>query len=211
MCRAIDLLILIQTEASKVVPPDTDAARLAFDKEKLSWELAFFRRYYGNYRQLPLPEDQGLIEECNRLAEELASYPRFLCHRDYHVRNLMVKDEEVHIIDFQDARQGPALYDLVSLLKDSIQLTPEEVEWYIGYYVNQSKSAYSPALLEDESPSETVRSDDRPTAAESARHIRLPDYGTGKLHLRAIRGRFSSPGLASLAVPSGIPLYSIPC
>lgn len=149
MCRAIDLLILIQTEASKVVPPDTDAARLAFDKEKLSWELAFFRRNYGNYRQLPLPEDQGLIEECNRLAEELASYPRFLCHRDYHVRNLMVKDEEVHIIDFQDARQGPALYDLVSLLKDSIQLTPEEVEWYIGYYVNQSKAAYSPALLED--------------------------------------------------------------
>ncbi len=149
MCRAIDLLIIIQTEASKVVPPNTEAARLAFDEEKLSWELAFFRRYYGNYRQLPLADDQGLIEESGRLAEELASYPRFLCHRDYHVRNLMVKDGEVHIIDFQDARQGPALYDLVSLLKDSIQLTREQVDWYIGYYVNQSKAAKSRALLDD--------------------------------------------------------------
>ncbi len=149
MCRAIDLLILIQTEATKVVPPKTEAARLAFDREKLSWELAFFRRYYGNYRQLALPDDQGLIEESGRLADELASYPRFLCHRDYHVRNLMVKDEEVHIIDFQDARQGPSLYDLVSLLKDSIQLTPEQVDWYIGYYISQSRAVNSPALLEE--------------------------------------------------------------
>ena len=149
MCRAIDLMILIQTEATKVVPPQTEAARLAFDKEKLSWELAFFRRYYGNYRHLPLPEDQGLIEESTRLAEELASFQRFLCHRDYHVRNLMVKNEQVFIIDFQDARQGPALYDLVSLLKDSIQLTPQQVEWYFGYYVNRSRAENSPALLEE--------------------------------------------------------------
>ncbi len=149
MSRAIDLMILIQTEATKVVPPQTEAARLAFDKDKLSWELAFFRRYYGNYRHLPLPEDQDLIEESGRLAEELASFPRFLCHRDYHVRNLMVKNEQVYIIDFQDARQGPALYDLVSLLKDSIQLTPQQVEWYFGYYVNQSRAENSPALLEE--------------------------------------------------------------
>lgn len=149
MCRAIDLMILIQTEATKVVPPQTEAARLAFDKEKLSWELAFFRRYYGNYRHLPLPEDQGLIEESTHLAEELASFQRFLCHRDYHVRNLMVKNEQVFIIDFQDARQGPALYDLVSLLKDSIQLTPQQVEWYFGYYVNRSRAENSPALLEE--------------------------------------------------------------
>ncbi|HXK58876.1 MAG TPA: phosphotransferase, partial [Acidobacteriota bacterium] len=123
-------------------------ARLAFDKEKLAWELAFFRRYYGGYRQLALRENQELIEECNRLAEELASYPRFLCHRDYHVRNLMIKNEQMYIIDFQDARQGPALYDLVSLLKDSIQLEPYEVDWFFDYYIDRSRAVSSPALLE---------------------------------------------------------------
>jgi len=148
LCRAIDLLIAIQTEAHKVVPPHTEAARLAFDKEKLAWELAFFRRYYGGYRQLALRENQELIEECNRLAEELASYPRFLCHRDYHVRNLMIKNEQMYIIDFQDARQGPALYDLVSLLKDSIQLEPYEVDWFFDYYIDRSRAVSSPALLE---------------------------------------------------------------
>ena len=41
-----------------------------------------------------------------------------VCHRDYHSRNIMVVNEEVVVIDFQDARMGLPQYDLVSLLED---------------------------------------------------------------------------------------------
>jgi hypothetical protein len=58
---------------------------------------------------------------------ELASEPRVLCHRDYHSRNLMWKDGQLFIIDFQDARMGPDTYDLVSLLRDSYVDLPESV------------------------------------------------------------------------------------
>jgi aminoglycoside/choline kinase family phosphotransferase len=146
---AIDLLIKIQTDAARACRSDTEAARLAFDEEKLAWELAFFRRYYGEYRKLPLAEREELVEESVRLARELAAYPRFLCHRDYHIRNLMVKDKRIYIIDFQDARQGPASYDLVSLLKDSIHLGAEEVTWFTRYYLDRSCALGSPALLDD--------------------------------------------------------------
>jgi N-acetylmuramate 1-kinase len=148
LTRAIDLLITIQTEGSRAVDPQSDACRLAFDEEKLNWELGFFGRHYGAYRQLPLPEDPQLGMELARIAQELAAYPRSLCHRDYHVRNLMLKNEQLFIIDFQDARQGPASYDLVSLLKDSIQLSSEEVDWFVDYYLSQRSSGSAPSLRE---------------------------------------------------------------
>ena len=60
------------------------------------------------------------------LVAELAAEPRVLCHRDYHSRNLMLHDDRLYIIDFQDARMGPDTYDLVSLLRDSYVDLPEQ-------------------------------------------------------------------------------------
>ncbi|HYV07211.1 MAG TPA: phosphotransferase, partial [Blastocatellia bacterium] len=39
-------------------------------------------------------------------------------HRDYHARNLMMRSGEMFIIDHQDARMGPASYDVASLVGD---------------------------------------------------------------------------------------------
>lgn len=45
--------------------------------------------------------------------------PRVFVHRDLHCRNLMVlADDSLAVIDFQDAFAGPCLYDLVSLVQD---------------------------------------------------------------------------------------------
>jgi aminoglycoside/choline kinase family phosphotransferase len=40
-------------------------------------------------------------------------------HRDFHCRNILIKDTEICLIDFQDALIGPITYDLVSYLKDA--------------------------------------------------------------------------------------------
>jgi hypothetical protein len=50
----------------------------------------------------------------------------------------MMTQDELYIIDFQDARWGPASYDLVSLLKDSIDLTDESVAEHIDDYLSRS-------------------------------------------------------------------------
>ena len=78
----------------------------------------------------------ALRREFAILIEALASEPRVLCHRDYHSRNLMLHDEQLYIIDFQDARMGPDTYDLVSLLRDSYVDLPEQtVDELIAYFL----------------------------------------------------------------------------
>ena len=59
--------------------------------------------------------------------EEAAAGPQALCLRDFHAGNLMWLParsdggswRRVGLLDFQDARAGPAAYDLVSLLQDA--------------------------------------------------------------------------------------------
>ncbi len=112
---------------------------MAFDEEKLNSELLFFNRHFlEGYRKLKVTQEESLMEEFTRLSTELAGLPRLLCHRDYHVRNLMLKEGKMYIIDFQDARQGPPSYDVVSLLKDSIELDTQEVDEYRDYYLSKA-------------------------------------------------------------------------
>jgi hypothetical protein len=85
---------------------------------------------------LPAPARQALREEFAAIVEELAAEPRVLCHRDYHSRNLMLHENRLVIIDFQDARMGPDTYDLVSLLRDSyVDLDEAAVDELIAYFL----------------------------------------------------------------------------
>lgn len=120
--QAISLIADIQAATPKAIEMKSIASRLAFDEAKLSWELQFFmEHYFGSLRQETLTHGEAaeLKVEMNDIAAELSARPRVLCHRDYHAANLMVdKKNRLRIVDHQDARLGPASYDLVSLLLD---------------------------------------------------------------------------------------------
>jgi N-acetylmuramate 1-kinase len=141
--EAVSLVEILQRQGH-----DFDAARfipyrIAFDIEKLTWELEFFVKHFlVAYRGAQLSEGvrQDLMSEWSAIADELSSEPRVLCHRDYHSRNLMWHDGRLHLIDFQDARLGPDTYDLVSLLRDSyVDLTDLEVDDLIAYFLALKK------------------------------------------------------------------------
>ena len=134
--EAIDHIVRIQRQGSPRILPHYQATGLAFDREKLEKEFAFFQIHYlRNYRQLEENNFPSLGKEYSRIAVELAALPLVLCHRDYHVRNLMLFKDKLYVIDFQDARWGPSSYDLASLLKDSCKLAATEVEKYIDYFL----------------------------------------------------------------------------
>jgi aminoglycoside/choline kinase family phosphotransferase len=113
--------------------------RIAFDVEKLTWELDFFAKHFiEGYRGAAFSpaEREALAAEWRSIVDELANEPRVLCHRDYHSRNLMLSDGSLHIIDFQDARMGPDTYDLVSLLRDSyVDIADRELDELIAYFL----------------------------------------------------------------------------
>jgi hypothetical protein len=123
---------------------------VAFDVDKLTWELEFFVKHYlVAYRGATLRDDtrDALRQEWAAIVSELAAEPRVLCHRDYHSRNLMLHGGSLYIIDFQDARMGPDTYDLVSLLRDSyVDLTPSQVDELIETFLSHTRgSRVSPA------------------------------------------------------------------
>lgn len=129
--QATELILDIQKTTPTAIAENSIAARLAFDEEKLFWELNFFyENYFVNYlQQRP---DAGtetlLLGEFSALAQRLARAPRVLCHRDYHSRNLMWHHNHLVVIDHQDARMGPATYDLVSLLGDPYAALDESLQ-----------------------------------------------------------------------------------
>lgn len=128
--QAINLIANIQAVTNKAFELDSIASRLAFDEEKLVWELDFFIKHYFESLRGETLSDVATINlktELTEVAEELAARPRALCHRDFHAANLMLdRAGKLRIIDHQDARMGPASYDLVSLLLDRISEPPAE-------------------------------------------------------------------------------------
>jgi N-acetylmuramate 1-kinase len=130
--QAISLIAQIQAATARAAERKSIASRLAFDEAKLAWELGFFfEHYFGSLRgeELPHGEAAELKVEMNDIAAELSARPRFLCHRDFHASNLMVdRKNKLRIVDHQDARMGPASYDLVTLLLDRQPQPPSLAE-----------------------------------------------------------------------------------
>ena len=138
--EAVALVASLQRRGAEFASPDYLPYGIAFDEEKLTWELQFFMRHFLEaYRGVDAHRHasrQALDLELTALARELAAEPRVLCHRDYHSRNLMLHDGRLHMIDFQDARMGPDTYDLASLLRDSyVDFTEAQVDELLAYFL----------------------------------------------------------------------------
>ena len=137
--EAVSFVDTIQRRGRELHDPKYLPYGIAFDVEKLTWEMDFFIKHFLEaYRGVHFQgsDRDALRSELGRIVQELADEPRVLCHRDYHSRNLMLKADRLCIIDFQDARLGPDTYDLASLLRDSyVDLPWPVVDDLIAYFL----------------------------------------------------------------------------
>ena len=113
---------------------------IEFSVEKLMWEFQYMRKHLiqGLLKISLSATEERQINECfDDICQRLYKLPQVVCHRDFHSRNVMIKHGRIFIIDFQDARMGPAVYDLVSLLYDSyVSLKPETISQLLEYYAD---------------------------------------------------------------------------
>lgn len=102
--------------------PKAPFVKLSFDEEKYLFELNHTKEFFlEKYLLTSLtPAEQKLLDNFHQdLIDRLLGHPQVFCHRDFHTRNIMVKeDQTLALIDYQDARMGSCFYDLVSLLED---------------------------------------------------------------------------------------------
>lgn len=143
--HALDILITLQNPETPLPRESCLAFRLAFDVDKLMWEMDFFVTHMlkGMRGQtLPSTVEAALRGQLWKLTAILARQARVLTHRDYHSRNLMLHEGRLRVIDFQDARLGPCQYDLASLLCDSYVVLPSDLrEKLFTYYLDRKAEA----------------------------------------------------------------------
>jgi aminoglycoside/choline kinase family phosphotransferase len=109
----------------------------SYDRALLERELGIFEEWFlGHYLDIEIPAPLWQNVQ-TLLIDSALEQPVTLVHRDYHSRNLMVlADNDLGVIDFQDAVLGTITYDLVSLLRDCyIAWDEEQVErWMTVHY-----------------------------------------------------------------------------
>lgn len=144
--KALEELLKIHfaTLRSKV---SSTAHRLQFDTEKFMWEFNYSREHLiEKMGQIKLSSTQETLlhSTFQKISERLHQEPKWITHRDYHSRNLMIKFDEVRVIDFQDARGGPLQYDLVSLLRDSyVNLNESDADKLLNQFWNESRKNFT--------------------------------------------------------------------
>jgi len=139
--KALQLLAKIHQSAdwTNYKGPAPAGFALAFDHEKLMWEVNFtLEHFFGGYlgREFKGDNKSIVLKEFSKICTQLAAEPRVYTHRDYHTRNIMVDATDRFVsIDFQDARLGLRQYDLASLLRDSYyQMEDAKVYGFIQTY-----------------------------------------------------------------------------
>lgn len=139
---AIDEIVKIHHPAT-LNKSDCTAFKIEFNTEKFMWEMNYGRENliagilkFNFSDSLSKELNDIFIDICTKLDKE----PKRIAHRDYHSRNLMIKLNQINVIDFQDARLGPIQYDLVSLLRDSyVDMNDSMANTLTDMYLAKSK------------------------------------------------------------------------
>jgi aminoglycoside/choline kinase family phosphotransferase len=142
-CKAIDELLKLQLRGTKKRNDSCIAFQQRFDFKLYMWEFEHFIEYGIEKR----PGARVRSEEAVQLRKIFAEIAQLLdrqtpClnHRDYHSWNLLIHDQAVRVIDFQDALLAPPQYDLASLLNDRITdsvIKPHLEDELVRYYVDR--------------------------------------------------------------------------
>ncbi len=135
--QAMDALICLQKT------PIENASIPKFDAQYMLTQMQLFKTWFlEHWLNMKLTESQRhLLEQTFlTLAQHISQQTYVFMHSDFHSRNLLVLNEQgeqnLGIIDFQDAMIGPYTYDLVSLLKDCYIHWPKATvtQWLEYFY-----------------------------------------------------------------------------
>ncbi|WP_286263239.1 aminoglycoside phosphotransferase family protein [Thalassotalea atypica] len=128
---------------------DSTAYRFpVFDRDFVQLELNIFSQWLLHHHLDIKTIDLEKLQACfDVLIDNALEQPQVVMHRDFHSRNIMLEhDNELAVIDFQDAVKGPITYDVVSLLRDCYVRWPDEkiyplLEHFIEHHITSTDLA----------------------------------------------------------------------
>jgi N-acetylmuramate 1-kinase len=112
-----------------------------FNAALYTWEQNyFFENCLGRYFKVDKSKIDKLaaLPGFGEIAQNLAQLPRVLVHRDFQSQNILVRNGQAYLIDFQGMRPGLAHYDLASLLYDPyVDLNETERDELLEHYCGE--------------------------------------------------------------------------
>jgi len=136
--KVLKVLPNIQIVAGKDLDYSVSYPRAAFDKQSMMWDLNYFKYYFLKLAKIQFDE-QALEDDFQSFSDYLLSAEsHFFLYRDFQSRNIMLKDDNVFLIDYQGGRQGALQYDLASLLYDGKADIPQSVRTQLfNFYLTE--------------------------------------------------------------------------
>ena len=114
-----------------------------FGPDLYHWEQDYFRENFLSGVcgiDMELSPGHGIEAELSDLAQRLSESRRSLVHRDLQSQNVMIRNGETFLIDFQGMRFGNPLYDIGSLLCDPyVSFSEDEVDNLLFFYYGLSE------------------------------------------------------------------------
>lgn len=119
-----------------------------FDAALYRWEQLYFFEYlvedFLGLNATSLRQHQAFID----LTSRLGAGARHLVHRDFQSQNLLVKNNQIWMIDFQGLRRGRQEYDLASLIFDPyLNHSAEEREALLDLWEDIADERPEPTLF----------------------------------------------------------------
>ena len=115
-----------------------------FDVRSIMWDLNYFKYCFLKATGLDFDENR-LEDDFQALAEVLMrSQSSTFMYRDFQSRNVMIKDGEPWLIDFQGGRKGPFYYDVASFLWQAKAGFPQSLREELGECYIDALRKYKP-------------------------------------------------------------------
>jgi aminoglycoside/choline kinase family phosphotransferase len=112
-----------------------------FGKQAILSDLLYFKYYFLDTLKQAY-DKQAMLDDFEALSNYLTRTPyKYFMFRDFQSRNIIVKNEDVHFIDYQGGMHGALQYDVASMLwQAKAELSDEWKKNLLEYYMDEVDS-----------------------------------------------------------------------
>jgi aminoglycoside/choline kinase family phosphotransferase len=124
--ESLNELARLQISGDKDVDYELCLTNKEFGKQAIMADLLYFKYYFLDALAKPY-DKQKLMDDFEALSTYLTHTEyKYFMFRDFQSRNILVKDNKVHFIDFQGGMKGAPQYDVASLLWQARANLPDD-------------------------------------------------------------------------------------
>jgi aminoglycoside/choline kinase family phosphotransferase len=124
--QSLQQLARLQIIGDKGLDYDRTITSREFGKQAILSDLLYFKYYFLDTLGIPY-DKQRLIDDFEALGAYLTHVDhKYFLFRDFQSRNVMLKNDRVHFIDFQGGMKGALQYDVASLLWQAKAELPDD-------------------------------------------------------------------------------------